>query len=233
MQPGKEGGTWLAINKHGRIGALLNIGQKRDVQVIDPRSGRGFYAVEWVTKMGKDMKETFESVKKMHNNLLQSFRLVTIQASGKPAFGTLTFEGNEDGEFLEELLPPGCHTLGNNAPGVSWNKVVQGQSQFESVIASNTTWNGKEQLLESLIQMLTCKNKHWPDAGIAEQMEGQSEAKLECLSAIFVNIPEMYGTRTQSVILISSDDEVLFYERTMEGTDWLENKYEFTIEAVK
>ena len=38
--------------------------------------------------------------------------------------------------------------------------------------------------------------------------------------------------RTQSVILISSDDEVLFYERTMEGANWLENKYEFNIESV-
>jgi len=79
MQPGKEGGTWLAVNKYGRIGVLLNIGQKKDVHVIDPKSGRGFYAVEWVTKMNKDMKETFDSVKEMHNNLPQPFRLVTIE----------------------------------------------------------------------------------------------------------------------------------------------------------
>lgn len=37
--------------------------------------------------------------------------------------------------------------------------------------------------------------------------------------------------RTQSVILIGTNNEVLFYERTMEGSDWLENKYEFTIET--
>ena len=46
-----------------------------------------------------------------------------------------------------------------------------------------------------IIDDLDYFSRHWPDAGIAEQMEGQSEAKLECLSAIFVNIPEMYGTR--------------------------------------
>jgi len=231
MQPGKEGGTWLAVNKYGRIGVLLNIGQKKDVHVIDPKSGRGFYAVEWVTKMNKDMKETFDSVKEMHNNLPQPFRLVTIETSAKPAFGVLTFEGNQEGEFLEEYLPPGCHTLGNNAPGVLWNKVVEGQSQFERIIESSYSWSGKEQLLKSLIDMLTSKNKHWPDAGIAEQMEGKPETMLKCLSAIFVHIPETYGTRTQSVILIGTNNEVLFYERTMEGSDWLENKYEFTIET--
>jgi len=62
-------------------------------------------------------------------------------------------------------------------------------------------------------------------------MEGKPETMLKCLSAIFVHIPETYGTRTQSVILIGTNNEVLFYERTMEGSDWLENKYEFTIET--
>ena len=79
--------------------------------------------------------------------------------SAKPAFGVLTFEGNQEGEFLEEYLPPGCHTLGNNAPGVLWNKVVEGQSQFERIIESSYSWSGKEQLLKSLIDMLTSKNK--------------------------------------------------------------------------
>lgn len=46
MQPGKEGGTWLAINKYGRIGVLLNVGQNaKDMKAVDQASRRGFYAV--------------------------------------------------------------------------------------------------------------------------------------------------------------------------------------------
>jgi len=46
MQPGKEGGTWLAINKYGRIGVLLNVGQNaKDMRAVDQASRRGFYAV--------------------------------------------------------------------------------------------------------------------------------------------------------------------------------------------
>jgi len=148
----------------------------------------------------------------------------------------LTNEGKGDGEFIEEYLQPGCHVLGNNAPGVRWNKVEKGKDQFEKIIEDSSSWDDKQQLLNSLIQMLTCENQHWPDAGISKQMEGKPETFLKCLSSIFVAIPQTYGTRTQSVILISANDEVLFYERTMDDVPgkspvvWLENKYEFSIE---
>lgn len=80
MQPGKEGGTWLAMNKRGRIGVLLNVGQSDSEAAIiaDPSSGRGFYAVEWVTDMLKDMQEVFNVVKEKHGNRQQTFRLVVF-----------------------------------------------------------------------------------------------------------------------------------------------------------
>lgn len=77
MQPGKEGGTWLAMNKHGRIGVLLNVGQSAgEIAAVDPSSGRGFYAVEWLTNMEKDMQEVFNIVKEKHGDRKQPFRLV-------------------------------------------------------------------------------------------------------------------------------------------------------------
>jgi uncharacterized protein with NRDE domain len=61
---------------------------------------------------------------------------------------------------------------------------------------------------------------------------GDSEA-IEFLSAIFVDIPGYYGTRTHSVILVNNDNQVLFYERTMEGEtgeEWTETRHEFNLE---
>ena len=80
MQPGKEGGTWLAMNKYGRIGVLLNIGQSAAevAAAADPSSGRGFYAVEWVTNMEKNMEGIFKAVKEQHGNRQQTFRLAVI-----------------------------------------------------------------------------------------------------------------------------------------------------------
>ena len=80
MQPGKEGGTWLAMNKHGRISVLLNVGQSdsETITVTDPTSGRGFYAIEWVTNMDQNMKGIFNIVKEKHGNRQQTFRLVVF-----------------------------------------------------------------------------------------------------------------------------------------------------------
>lgn len=48
--------------------------------------------------------------------------------------------------------------------------------------------------LSILLQLITLKLRHWPDPGIVEQMKG-SDPIMECLSAIFVDIPKFYGTR--------------------------------------
>lgn len=77
MQPGKEGGTWLAMNECGRIGALLNIGQKKELNSIDSNTARGAYVVEWVTNPGS-MSDIFDDVKLKHGKSRQPFKLVAF-----------------------------------------------------------------------------------------------------------------------------------------------------------
>lgn len=62
-------------------------------------------------------------------------------------------------------------------------------------------------LLERLLEMLSCKKRRLPDASLSRQMNGRPEKVIECLSSIFVEIPGVYGTRTQSVILIDQQGE--------------------------
>ena len=46
QQAGREGGTWLAMDKNGRIGFLTNIFTGG---VIDPKAaGRGFLVLDWL-----------------------------------------------------------------------------------------------------------------------------------------------------------------------------------------
>lgn len=238
MQPGKEGGTWLAMNKHGRISVLLNVGQSdsETITVADPTSGRGFYAVEWVTNMSESMEGIFNIVKEKHENRQQTFRLVVFDTNGEPKVGTLTYAGSKFDGFHEDYLPPGVHALGNNAPGITWNKIANGKKQFEAIVQQTNKWENRKELLCSLIDLLGNREKHWPDPGIVEQMKG-SDPIMECLSAIFVDIPKFYGTRTQTVILINSENQTLFYERTMDGipndqpVTWIESHHEFLLES--
>lgn len=46
QEPGKEGGTWLAINKQGQIGLLTNIYTDK----ISPGAGRGFLVIDALTQ---------------------------------------------------------------------------------------------------------------------------------------------------------------------------------------
>jgi uncharacterized protein with NRDE domain len=78
MQPGKEGGTWLAMNTKGRIGVLLNIGQGKDLNHVDASSTRGFYATEWVVQPEHNMDSLFDTIKNKHVNQPTLFRLVTF-----------------------------------------------------------------------------------------------------------------------------------------------------------
>lgn len=41
MTPGKEGGTWLGMNRNGKIGLLLNLDRKA-FGFDESKSGRGY-----------------------------------------------------------------------------------------------------------------------------------------------------------------------------------------------
>lgn len=79
--------------------------------------------------------------------------------SGEPKIGTLTYAGSKFNGFLEEHLSPGIHALGNNAPGVTWNKVLKGKENFESIIENFPSWDERKDLRNKLIDLLTSKEK--------------------------------------------------------------------------
>ena len=215
MQPGKEGGTWLAMNKNGRIGVLLNIGQGKDLNHVDASSTRGFYATEWVVQPEHNMDSLFDVIKNRHVNQPTLFRLVTFDVkyvdllvkfcveyyifnccfSNQPKMGTLTKSVGESDQFQVEYHPPGFHGLGNNADGVTWKKVVEGKGNFQQIIEELGNTEQEQKLMNQLLEMLSNKTKHFPDVGLSQQMDGRPEKIIECLSSIFVEIPKVYGTR--------------------------------------
>lgn len=47
MEPGREGGTWLAFHRNGRFASLLNVLQK-DRELQAGKRGRGFLVVDFL-----------------------------------------------------------------------------------------------------------------------------------------------------------------------------------------
>lgn len=48
MEPGKEGGTWLAMSLTGKAGVVLNLSDEASLTDI-PKQGRGFLVPNFVT----------------------------------------------------------------------------------------------------------------------------------------------------------------------------------------
>lgn len=65
MTENKEGGTWLAMSKKGRLGVLLNVSGASQPQKL----GRGFLVVDYL-KTSLSEKEYLEGLKKnsLHYN---------------------------------------------------------------------------------------------------------------------------------------------------------------------
>lgn len=63
MTLGKEGGTWLGMNKYGKISALLNL-DKIDYSGDDPnKAGRGFMIPNYLNNSLNSFKYVHELIK--------------------------------------------------------------------------------------------------------------------------------------------------------------------------
>ena len=93
-------------------------------------------------------------------NAFQYYLMSWPNYSGEPKLGTLTYAGSKFDGFHEEFLPPGVHALGNNAPGVTWNKIAYGKTQFEAIVKKTNIWENRKELLCSLIDLLGNREKY-------------------------------------------------------------------------
>ena len=50
--------------------------------------------------------------------------------------------------------------MGNNAPGITWNKVLNGKKHFESIVDKSGSWENRKELLHTLIGLLESREKY-------------------------------------------------------------------------
>ncbi|XP_076338309.1 transport and Golgi organization protein 2 homolog isoform X2 [Tachypleus tridentatus] len=98
-EPGKEGGTWLAASKTGKVGVLLNILQKPDKN----KKGRGYLVVDYVTSQ-KDAASYLKDVQKTGKDY-NGFTLVTVEM--KSSVGLSTAFLNNVSDESPQHIPPG------------------------------------------------------------------------------------------------------------------------------
>uniref|UniRef100_A0A4W5QIZ4 Transport and golgi organization 2 homolog (Drosophila) n=1 Tax=Hucho hucho TaxID=62062 RepID=A0A4W5QIZ4_9TELE len=222
LEEGKEGGSWLGINKRGKLAALTNYLEGRpnpDAQ------GRGFLVSNFLTDQSQDSYSYLKRVSS-ERHLYNGFNLLTAEFKAKE--DTMCYYGNRGNTEPIHLNPAGIYGLSNSLLETPWRKLQHGKRLFTSVVNQPLTCDS---LVQDLLNVLNNEELNTPDPAQESQGEGYSSPMLRVLSSVCVRSPH-YGTRTNTIILIDSSGNVTFTERTMLNCDisqWSTSSFQFKL----
>lgn len=187
-------GTWLGINKNGRLAALTNY---RDIKYFDNvgKRSRGEIVTNFLT--GSTDAKTY--LKQLHEirHEYNGFNIIVGSAD------ELYYYGNEQGKITK--IEPGTHSLSNELLNSPWPKVERAKNLLSTYVTNNINID-TEQLFAQLNDNQIAEDDALPNTGVGLELE-------RLLSPIFIRTDD-YGTRSSTVLLISHDNEIEFIERT-------------------
>ncbi|XP_071574385.1 transport and Golgi organization protein 2 isoform X1 [Temnothorax nylanderi] len=204
MEPGKEGGTWLALSMKGKAAVILNLNGEGITN--SSRKGRGSLISNFITS--NDSIESYLSTLHKENINGQPYN---------PYCLVLFNLNNADVHYLSSIKSTGpkkiCNSdiigIGNGGLDHSYKKVEVGKEEFKHVV-QDADISKQDDLIEKLIHFLKSRKKYLPD----DELQRRCPMKYENLSSIFISGKE-YGTRTHSILLIDGSNNVTFVEETL------------------
>jgi len=189
----KEGGTWLGITKTGRMAAITNFRDPKNLKGGAP--SRGGLVNEFLCG-SENPGEYIHSIRQISDRY-NGFNLILGNRSG-------LFYFSNEGELSREISP-GTHGLSNDLLDTHWPKVERGKRLLDSLI-SKTENPPPDEIFHILADTSRPEDRHLPDTGIGLEWE-------RLLSPIFIQ-SEIYGTRSSTIIFVDRENNVTFIERT-------------------
>lgn len=188
----KAGGTWLGIDRQGRLAAVTNYRQG-ERESPAPRS-RGRLVSDFLIG-DTGALEYVEKVRR-EGGLYNGFNLI----AGDP-WGLFYFS-NREGRVRS--LGPGVYGLSNHLLDTPWPKVATAKSAFGTLLNG-----GASELTADLFALLSDRNRPaealLPSTGVGPEWE-------RLLSSAFIASDD-YGTRSSTVVLVGRDGSIAFIER--------------------
>ncbi|XP_011143841.1 transport and Golgi organization 2 homolog isoform X2 [Harpegnathos saltator] len=206
MEPGKEGGTWLALSTKGKAAIILNFVNKEGVPNMS-RKSRGSLIKNFITS--NDSIELY--LNKLHKEN------INIQPYN-PYCLVLLDLNNANVHYLNSCVectgPMMCNSdiigIGNSGIDYPYKKVETGKEEFK-VIVKNADISNQNNLIEKLVNFLKSKERHLPDP----ELQSRCPTRYEDHSSIFVSVGKEYGTRTHSILLVDGSNCITFLEETL------------------
>ena len=215
-EKGKEGGTWLAIDKRGRIGVLTNIltgyrernGKRRGNIIIDYLKGNE-RAKDFLTGLADD------------KNVYRPFNILLLEPNSKNEFDIWHYTQGKSGHVVKTEPPKFFKStkfisLGNDSMTMPFKKTSHGLQLFEETIVNHA--HDKDFIEQLRIHVMNDTLKCLPDP----QMELQAKSEVmkdnwKGLTSVFTDIAPIFATSVQTFITIDFEFNVNFVEVSRDG----------------
>lgn len=184
-------GTWMAMNKNGRISLVTNY---RDPANINPDApSRGQLVSNYLI-----------------NNVTPSAYLKSLEPVAKEYNGFNLLVGSPDelwylSNYKEGIqkLDKGIYGLSNHLLDTPWPKVERGKSKFREVISTEEI--KATSLFDFLYDEQKAPDNQLPETGVGIERE-------RALSSMFIKM-KGYGTRCSTIVLVDKKNCVSYSER--------------------
>ncbi|MEQ3641502.1 MAG: NRDE family protein [Alteromonas sp.] len=204
-------GTWMGVTRKGKIAAITNVRAPSEVRT--DATSRGELVTNWLKDDNAQVtghlteKLTEQLTEQSTDQYLQQLKDTRRHYNGY----NLVF-GSASALHVYNNVNNSVHPIQQGVFGLSnadivtpWPKVTQGVTSLNKYVLQHDTIN-TEDLFALLRNEDKADDQHLPSTGIGYEWE-------KALSSIFINIPS-YGTRTSTILLVDSNGELSFKERT-------------------
>lgn len=186
----RSGGTWIGVDKSGRLAAVTNFRDFRNLK--DEAPSRGQLPIRFLNGNlpAKDFLNSIAKESEQYNG----FNLLLKDQSGFFHFSNISKKTSE--------LKEGVHGLSNALMNSPWPKVRKAKEKLSEALSTQDVEN--TYLAGLLYDMQLAKDEELLDTGAPLELEKN-------LSSMFIKIPG-YGTRCTTVVKIGVDKAAEFTE---------------------
>ena len=190
----KAGGSWLAINKNGTFASITNYRDTR-LKTLNSPTSRGKIVTDFVLS---NNQEAFLNSLQENCSEYEGFNLIAGWANKIYYFSNITKELVQ--------LSDGIYGVSNHLLDSPWPKLVKAKQKFQDLISHERNSFQSEEVFNFMIDNGSFPDEDLPDTGVGIELE-------RFLAPLFI-VGKQYGTRSTSILQISSAGKVDFYEQT-------------------
>lgn len=201
-------GTWMAINKNGRIAMVTNYRDLRNIKPAAP--SRGALVTDYLLETNSP--ENYLNQVASKDKEFNGYNLIVGSAE------ELWYHSNyKEGVYK---LSSGLHGLSNHLLDTPWPKVERGLAKMKEILTKQKIESN--QLFEVLFDDVIAEDDKLPNTGVGLERE-------RVLSSMFIKSPG-YGTRCSTVVLIDRNNNVQFLERVYDLKTFAYTQKDFDFE---